>query len=187
MTRNLLTAACVLFAATRAFGAPPTPQDYAQGIEIYAPEALPLVETPLPDASRVNLEAFCGENKIAKLEESGRIRKACQNGISEHSPFADFRDYLEVLLAVSESKSLSILLMLDEFDKLQDGIDNGVTSPQVPENIRFLIQSYPRFSAILTGSRRLKKRTSAFERPNMFERRSGLCQWCSVPDWSGTL
>jgi len=47
--------------------------------------------------------------------------------------------------------------MLDEFDKLQEGIDNGVTSPQVPENIRFLIQSYPKFSAILTGSRRLKR------------------------------
>lgn len=47
--------------------------------------------------------------------------------------------------------------MLDEFDKLQEGIDHGVTSPQVPENIRFLIQTYPRFSAILTGSRRLKR------------------------------
>jgi type I restriction enzyme M protein len=47
--------------------------------------------------------------------------------------------------------------MLDEFDKLQEGIDNGVTSPQVPENIRFLIQSHPRFSAVLTGSRRLKR------------------------------
>jgi type I restriction enzyme M protein len=115
------------------------------------------VETPLPDASSVNIEAFCGENKIAKLQESGRIRKACQSGISEHSPFADFRDYLEILLAIAESNGLGIVLMLDEFDKLQEGIDNGVTSPQVPENIRFLIQSYPRFSAILTGSRRLKR------------------------------
>jgi type I restriction enzyme M protein len=50
-----------------------------------------------------------------------------------------------------------MVLMLDEFDKLQEGIDHGVTSPQVPENIRFLVQTYPRFSAILTGSRRLKR------------------------------
>ena len=50
-----------------------------------------------------------------------------------------------------------MLLMLDEFDKIQQGIDKGVTSPQVPENIRFLVQSYPKFSAILTGSRRLKR------------------------------
>jgi type I restriction enzyme M protein len=47
--------------------------------------------------------------------------------------------------------------MLDEFDKLQEGIENGVTSPQVPENIRYLVQSYSRFSAILTGSRRMKR------------------------------
>ena len=41
--------------------------------------------------------------------------------------------------------------MLDEFDKLQEGIDKQITSPQVPENIRFLVQSYPKFSAILRG------------------------------------
>ena len=51
MTRNLLIAVCLLSAASRVFGAqPPTMQDYAQGIEIYAPDALPLVEAPLPDA-----------------------------------------------------------------------------------------------------------------------------------------
>ena len=47
--------------------------------------------------------------------------------------------------------------MLDQFDKLQEGIDNGITSPQVPENIRYLVQTYPRFSAILTGSRSMKR------------------------------
>jgi type I restriction enzyme M protein len=52
---------------------------------------------------------------------------------------------------------LGLLIMLDEFDKLQEGIDSGVTSPQVPENIRFLVQNYQRVSAILTGSRRLKR------------------------------
>ncbi len=115
------------------------------------------VDTPLPDGSAVNRETLFGENKLAKLQESGKIRKACRSGISEQSPFADFRDYLEILLEIANSQDLGIVLMLDEFDKLQEGIDNGVTSPQVPENIRFLIQSHPRFSAILTGSRRLKR------------------------------
>jgi len=50
MTRNLLTAACVLLAASRAFGAAPTLQDYAQGIQVTAPQGLPLVEAMLPDA-----------------------------------------------------------------------------------------------------------------------------------------
>ncbi|GGO77635.1 type I restriction-modification system methyltransferase subunit [Marinobacterium nitratireducens] len=85
------------------------------------------------------------------------IARACREGISVESPFSDFRDYLELVLAILEPLALGLVLMLDEFDKLQEGIDNGVTSPQVPENIRFLIQSYPKFSAILTGSRRLKR------------------------------
>jgi type I restriction enzyme M protein len=115
------------------------------------------IDTPLPDGSAVNDDALQGENKLAKLQESGRIRKACRSGVSDESPFADFRDYLDILLEIANSQDLGIVLMLDEFDKLQEGIDNGVTSPQVPENIRFLIQSHPRFSAILTGSRRLKR------------------------------
>jgi len=49
MTRNL-TATCLLLVASSAFGAAPTIQDYAQGIEINAPEGLPLVEATLPDA-----------------------------------------------------------------------------------------------------------------------------------------
>ncbi len=85
------------------------------------------------------------------------VARACHEGIGAESPFADFLDYLELVLAALEPLGLGLLLMLDEFDKLQVGIDNGVTSPQVPENIRFLIQSNPRFSAILTGSRRLKR------------------------------
>jgi type I restriction enzyme M protein len=85
------------------------------------------------------------------------LARACREGISVESPFSDFREYLELILVVLEPLGLGLVLMLDEFDKLQDGIDNGVTSPQVPENIRFLIQTYPKFSAILTGSRRLKR------------------------------
>jgi type I restriction enzyme M protein len=85
------------------------------------------------------------------------VARACRDGISETSPFADFHEYLQLVLSVLEPLGLGLVLMLDEFDKLQEGIDNGVTSPQVPENIRFLIQTYPKFSAILTGSRRLKR------------------------------
>jgi type I restriction enzyme M protein len=85
------------------------------------------------------------------------VARACREGISLDSPFADFREYLQIVLSLLEPLELGLVLMLDEFDKLQEGIDNGVTSPQVPENIRFLIQTYPKFSAILTGSRRLKR------------------------------
>jgi type I restriction enzyme M protein len=85
------------------------------------------------------------------------IARSIRRGISEESPFVDFRQYVEVILEVLERDGLGLLLMLDEFDKLQEGIDAGITSPQVPENIRFLVHTYPRFSAILTGSRRLRR------------------------------
>jgi type I restriction enzyme M protein len=103
------------------------------------------IEAPLPDGS------------VLPAGEKIGTARACRDGIGEESPFADFRDYAEVTLDAVEDQKLGILLMLDEFDKLQEGIDNGITSPQVPENIRYLVQTYPHFSAILTGSRRLKR------------------------------
>jgi type I restriction enzyme M protein len=104
------------------------------------------VDTPLPNGELI---------PAGKLPLG--IMNACKTGISEDSPFLDFRVYLEQILSVLTAKNLGLLLMLDEFDKLQEGIDSGVTSPQVPENFRFLIHHYSNFSAILTGSRRLKR------------------------------
>ncbi len=104
------------------------------------------IDVPLPNGSFI----AAGKKPLG-------VSRACQDGIGEETPFIDFRDYLEVVLDTIEPLGIGIVLMLDEFDKLQEGIDSGVTSPQVPENIRFLIQEYSRFSAILTGSRRLKR------------------------------
>ena len=105
----------------------------------------------------IGIEAHLPDGSVLPAGKKIGIARACRDGIGEDSPFADFRDYAEVALDAVEEKKLGILLMLDEFDKLQEGIDNGITSPQVPENIRYLVQTYPRFSAILTGSRRLKR------------------------------
>ena len=104
------------------------------------------VEVPMPNG-----------HVIAAGKPALGVARACREGITSDSPFADFRDYLELVLSILDPMGLGLVLMLDEFDKLQEGIDNGVTSPQVPENIRFLIQTYPKFSAVLTGSRRLKR------------------------------
>jgi len=102
-------------------------------------------ETPLPNG------------RILPVGKKIGIRKACREGITDGSPFDDFLDYIEIVLNATADSNLGILIMLDEFDKLQEGIDNGITSPQIPENIRFLVMNYPRLSAILTGSRRLKR------------------------------
>jgi hypothetical protein len=49
MTRTVLTAACLLAAASSVLAAPPKLDDYAQGIEIVAPSGMPLIETTVPD------------------------------------------------------------------------------------------------------------------------------------------
>lgn len=83
------------------------------------------------------------------------FRKALNQAFKCEHPFEVFEEYLASALAAA--KPHRVLLMLDEFDKLQEGIDSGVTSPQIPENIRHILQHHEGLSAILTGSRRLKR------------------------------
>lgn len=84
-------------------------------------------------------------------------REACRQGIGTEAPWEDFLEFFQTLLQLLEQRGLGLVLMIDEFDKLQEGIDNGVTSPQIPENIRYLIQNHPRFVAVMTGSRRMQR------------------------------
>lgn len=85
------------------------------------------------------------------------VAKAVRPAIHDDAPFSYFREYLEQLLESLQQQNLGLLLLLDEFDKLQDSIKSQITSPQVPENLRFLLQTHPRLSAILTGTKRLKR------------------------------
>jgi type I restriction enzyme M protein len=70
-------------------------------------------------------------------------------------PYERFRIVLEQCLEALGSRRL--LLVIDEFDRLQEGIDSGVTSDQVPENIRHLFQTYNQMAGILTGSRKIRR------------------------------
>lgn len=84
-----------------------------------------------------------------------QFSKALAVAFATDRPFEVFELYLQEVIEACRPRR--VLLMLDEFDKLQEGIDAGITSPQVPENIRYLIHKYTELSAILTGSRRLKR------------------------------
>lgn len=83
------------------------------------------------------------------------LMRGLREAFSDDGPFEAFELYLRTVLDAAKPRRL--LLMLDEFDKLQEGIDAGITSPQVPENIRYLMHTYPSLSAILAGSRRIKR------------------------------
>ena len=103
------------------------------------------VQVPLPDMVLPDSE------KRFKV----MFARALPSAFSGRQPFELFELYVQAVLEAASPRRL--LLMLDEFDKLQEGIDAGITSPQVPENIRYLLHTYPGLSAILTGSRRLKR------------------------------
>jgi type I restriction enzyme M protein len=96
-----------------------------------------------------------GIGNVTKQTQEHEFKKLLRGPFREEfrkgAPFEVFKTQLEeALRAIGEMRAL---LMLDEFDKVQEGIDNGVTSPQTPENLRFIFQTYPRVSAILTGWR----------------------------------
>src|SRR5262249_38494922 len=74
---------------------------------------------------------------------------------SNDRPIEILELYLKDVL--ERCKPSGLVVFLDEFDKIQEGIKNGITSPQVPSNIRYLILRYPNFSAIFAGSPRLKE------------------------------
>ncbi len=79
------------------------------------------------------------------------------------APFGLFVSHIEKILARLDG--VRLLLMLDEFDKTQAGIENGVTSPQLAENFRSLFHSHPEVSAILTGSQLMKRLRGEFFHP----------------------
>ena len=70
-------------------------------------------------------------------------------------PFERFKYVLDAVIGAVAPKRL--LLMFDEFDRIQAGIDSGVTSDQMPENFRHLLQSYPHLAAMLTGSLKIRR------------------------------
>jgi type I restriction enzyme M protein len=88
------------------------------------------------------------------------FRRAFSAAMQVVPAFEAFKELLASVIDAIAPKRL--LLMLDEFDRIQDGIDSGVTSSQVPQNIRFMLQNYPGVTAILTGSRRMTQMRSDY-------------------------
>ena len=85
------------------------------------------------------------------------IRKY-RDRIGHDDPILDFEEFLDDILDRLDKKNTKLLLLLDEFEKIQEGIDSGLTAPQVPQNLRAIIQKFDNFSVLLTsGLRGLKQ------------------------------
>ena len=81
--------------------------------------------------------------------------RALSQAFSADRPFETFQLYVSTAVAAAGPRRL--LYLIDEFDELQQNIDDGLVSHQVPKNIRHLLQHQPGICAIISGSRRLKK------------------------------
>jgi type I restriction enzyme M protein len=102
--------------------------------------------------------------RFVPAAESSRIETIAANAApllfsgtdsSGIGPFDSFRSLLSRLL--KELRPVRMLLMMDEFEKLQDGIDAGTLNPQVLDNFRALFQHQRGIATVLSGSPRIKK------------------------------
>ncbi|WP_146528344.1 N-6 DNA methylase [Novipirellula artificiosorum] len=85
------------------------------------------------------------------------VSQSVRDLIGKEMPFSDFQEFVETAVEHLEASGMSLLLMLDEFDKLQDDIERGELPSQFLLNLRSLVQSTPRFTMLITGSLRLQR------------------------------
>lgn len=92
---------------------------------------------------------------LSSLKLKSVLREKMRPEFEKGKPFELLDAQIEELQKVVGEKR--ILLMLDEFDKVHEGIQSGVTSSIVPENLRALLHKHSHISAILTGAKRIKR------------------------------
>ncbi|MFO0626510.1 MAG: N-6 DNA methylase [Polyangiales bacterium] len=89
------------------------------------------------------------------------LRRALSSFITADHPYEAFVTWIELVLEALGERRL--LVMIDEFDKLQEGVEAGVTSPQLVENLRAMYLQRPRLGFVIAGGRRLARlRTEYF-------------------------
>jgi type I restriction enzyme M protein len=114
-----------------------------------------ILATPI-DAYPLNVLGLSVVDKsMTRFELRRKLSTLMRAEFQQGNSFEQFLIQLEAVLDAIQP--LRIALMLDEFDKIQEGIDNQITSPQLPENLRYLFHTHSRISGILTGSRRIRR------------------------------
>jgi type I restriction enzyme M protein len=101
-----------------------------------------------------------GSGVLSPDQKRYKVRKSLMREMRPN--FADTPNAFESLEVIVESVRYAVgerrlLLMLDEFDKVLEGIDSGLTQQTVPENFRSLFHDHKGVSGIITGSRRIRR------------------------------
>ncbi len=92
---------------------------------------------------------------MSRAELEMKHLDALRASFQVESPFERLCAQVNEIVRVLAPKRL--LLLLDEFDIIQEGIDSGVTGPHLPENLRTLFQSHPSLAGILAGEHRMSR------------------------------
>lgn len=96
-----------------------------------------------------------GQQKPGSFENRAqylfKFNQAFRAASALESAFEACNDFIRATLDSLTTRRL--LLMVDEFDKIQEGIESGITSSEVPENIRAMLNNNAGLGAILSGSR----------------------------------
>jgi type I restriction enzyme M protein len=103
------------------------------------------------------------EPTVSRLLLRRQLAEKLRPQFATENPFEQLDIQIESILDTVRPRG--VLLMLDEFEKVQEGIDSGVTSSQLPENIRYLFHTYNSLSGILAGSPRLKRLRQEYWNP----------------------
>ena len=99
-------------------------------------------------------------NGVLKKPFLGRAKK-CREGISSQNPYEDFVNYLNQVLAVLADRGESLVLLIDEFDKIFT--KNVQLSPSEGlANLRALIQKSDNFTVVFAGATRLRSKREEY-------------------------
>lgn len=100
---------------------------------------------------KVGNEIFQAINLLEEAPRS-RLGREC---ISEADPFYDFRALLDDF--TQRIPGRRIVLLIDEFEVIDDQIQRGHLDPSVLEQLRHLFQHHEDIAVVLTGSYRLRR------------------------------
>ncbi len=101
-----------------------------------------------------------GSGVLSPDDKRYQVRKSLMKGMRPN--FEDSPNAFESLEVTVEAVRHAVgdrrlLFMLDEFDKVLEGLDSGLTKQTVPENFRSLFHDHKGISGIITGSRRIRR------------------------------
>jgi len=92
---------------------------------------------------------------LSKYQDVDETMTVHKDDISADDPFYDFTEFLDHVSEVLKNRR--VILLIDEFEVIDDAIRKQQLSPEILENLRHLFQHRKDLAVVLTGSYRLRR------------------------------